>query len=302
MSKIDQLQEQFQEVHKQSLAVGKELAESIDMLSIGEVRESIATAIVEMESLTQTKSSILTRIPWAGKYVAKAKDAAKTEMLQSGKMVETVDRLFATLKKKNDNVMEVMERIYNIREHVTQYVNVLETQKVAAQDFLEEEGDTFEAQKARNLLVQITPSIVKANDRLAVMTGTLNSAQVASQAISGMLPALQGELQTELAIKASMNELKEFKEIFDSTLELVDELNYANNKQIQDTVLEVNQLAIQNPRNLKRLEQNQIERDQMHKKLAEQTAQARSNQEKALIKLEQIHTNQQLTLGHKSKD
>jgi hypothetical protein len=302
MSKIDQLQEQFQAVHSESLAIGKQYAESIDMLSLGEVKETIAKSIVEMESLVNRKTSFLERLPWAGKHLAKARDSAKTQSLQSGSMVETVDRLFNTLSKKNDNVMQVMQRIFKIREHVKNYVKVLSVQEAEIENYLDTAGDTFEAQRAKNLLVQVKPSIVKARDRMAVMTGTLNSAAVATQTISGMLPSLQGELQTELAINASMNELKEFKDIFDATLDLVEELNYSNNKQIQETLLEVNQLSIQSPRNLKRLEQNQIERQQMNAKLEAQTIQAKQEQDKSLARLSELQKSQTLSLSHMNKE
>lgn len=297
---ITDLQNEFQAVHAESLAVGKQLAESIDMLSIGDVRETIAKSIVEMESMVNRKSSLLEKLPWAGRYLAKARDAAKAEnMQQNGSMVKTVDRLFKTLTKKNESVMDVMERLYGIRQHLTQYVSILREQESQVLAFLEKEGDTFEAQKAKNLLVQIKPSIVKSIDRLEIMSGTLNSAQVASQAISGMLPSLQGELQTELAIKASMTELKEFKDLFENTLDLIEDLNYQNNKDVQETVLEVNQLAIQNPRNLKRLEAAQKERRMLHLELAKRNEEARENQAIALERLTNIQADQQKTLGYK---
>lgn len=297
---ITDLQNEFQTVHAESLAVGKQLAESIDMLSIGDVRETIAKSIVEMESMVNRKSSLLEKLPWAGRYLAKARDAAKAEnMQQNGSMVKTVDRLFKTLTKKNESVMDVMERLYGIRQHLTQYVSILREQESQVLAFLEKEGDTFEAQKAKNLLVQIKPSIVKSIDRLEIMSGTLNSAQVASQAISGMLPSLQGELQTELAIKASMTELKEFKDLFENTLDLIEDLNYQNNKDVQETVLEVNQLAIQNPRNLKRLEAAQKERRMLHLELAKRNEEARENQAIALERLTNIQADQQKTLGYK---
>ena len=39
---VEELQQQFTKVHQESLGVGRELAESIDMMSVGEVRETIA--------------------------------------------------------------------------------------------------------------------------------------------------------------------------------------------------------------------------------------------------------------------
>lgn len=298
MKSIDAIQLEFQQVQTESLAAGKLLAESIDMLSVGEVKETIAKSLVEMESLVSRESSKLERFPILGKYLAKARDTAKVEMAQSGKMVETVERLFKTLKNKNDNVMDVMERIYNIREHVKQYIVILQAQEAVLEEFLESDNDSFEAQKARNLLVQIKPSIIKSHDRLAVMAGTLNSAQVASQAISSMLPSLQGELQTELAINSAMNELHEFKEIFDATVNMVEELNHSNNVQVRATVLEVNQLAVQNPRNLERLKKNQEDRQQMHLELRKQTQEAQAKQIQALGDLSKLQESQALSLGH----
>lgn len=302
MKSIDQLQEEYQSVHQQSLDIGRNLADSIDMLSVGEVKETIATAMVEMESLTQRESSILEKLPFAGKYLAKARDKAKVESAQSGKMVEVVDRLFATLKNKNDTVMNVMQRIYKLREHTSEYIALLEDQEHKIEEFLAAGEDSFEAQKARNLLVQVKPSLVKARDRLATMTGTLNSASQASQVISSLLPSLQGELQTELAIKASMNELKEYKDIFDATIEMVDELNHTNNKQIQETVLEVGTMSISNPTNLARLKKNQEERNAMNLKLMEQTTAAKKAQLVALDDLNDLQKRQKLSLAYIKED
>lgn len=294
MTNIDDLQNNFTEMHSQSLAIGKKLAGSIDMLSIGDVQETIARSVVEIEGIVGRKTSMLEKLPWAGKFLTKARDKAKEEQLKSGSIVATVDRLFQSLSNKNDNVMEVMEDLYKIREHAKQYLLALTEQEAEVLEFLQDEelSDTFEGQKARNLLAQIKPSIIKTRDHIAIMNGNLNAAQVASSTISGMLPSLQGELQTSLAINGAMNELKEFKDIFDSTIDLIEELNHTNNTNVQETILSVNELTIHSPKGLKRLEQNQIERAKLNEKLTKQTEQAKLAQLDAIDRMTSIQNNQ----------
>tara|TARA_Y100001938_G_scaffold138252_1_gene203435 strand:- start:427 stop:1362 length:936 start_codon:yes stop_codon:yes gene_type:complete len=294
---ITTLETQYADLHSQSLDIGKQLAASIDMLSIGDTKELIARSIVEMESLVNRKESMLERLPFMGKYFAKARDAAKEESIKSGNMVKTVERLFTTLKTKKDNMMEIMEEIYKIREFTKQYAEHLESQKNEITEYLEEiegtEDDlSMEATKAKNLLVQVSPSLIKARDNVATMNGILNTAQMAATKISAMLPALQGEMQTELAINAGLSELKEFKEVFDATSDLIHEVSYTNSQTLYDTVLEVTELEVSDPKHIARLEDAQAKRNQLNKELVKRREKQLEGQKQTMIRLEKISANQ----------
>lgn len=298
---ITKLETQYADLHSQSLDIGKQLASSIDMLSIGDTKELIAKSIVEMESLVNRKESMLERLPFMGKYFAKARDAAKEETIKSANMVETVERLFTTLKNKKDNMMEIMEEIYKIREFTKQYAEHLDKQKAEITEYLDEVRGTddelsMDATKAKNLLVQVSPSLIKARDNVATMNGILNTAQMAATKISAMLPALQGEMQTELAINAGLSELKEFKEVFDATSDLIHEVSYTNSENLNATILEVTALEVSDPKHVARLEEAQVKRIKLNKQLKEQQTLALENQNKTIDRLEKITQNQAKSL------
>lgn len=298
---ITKLETQYADLHSQSLDIGKQLASSIDMLSIGDTKELIAKSIVEMESLVNRKESMLERLPFMGKYFAKARDAAKEETIKSGNMVKTVERLFKTLKNKKDNMMEIMEEIYKIREFTKQYAEHLESQKEEITEYLDEIRGTddelsMDATKAKNLLVQVSPSLIKARDNVATMNGILNTAQMAATKISAMLPALQGEMQTELAINAGLSELKEFKEVFDATSDLIHEVSYTNSQTLNSTILEVTELEVSDPKHIARLEEAQVARFKLNKELGQRRKLALENQNKTIDRLERITQNQTKSL------
>lgn len=298
---ITKLETQYADLHSQSLDIGKQLASSIDMLSIGDTKELIAKSIVEMESLVNRKESMLERLPFMGKYFAKARDAAKEETIKSGNMVKTVERLFKTLKNKKDNMMEIMEEIYKIREFTKQYAEHLDKQKTEITEYLDEVRGTddelsMDATKAKNLLVQVSPSLIKARDNVATMNGILNTAQMAATKISAMLPALQGEMQTELAINAGLSELKEFKEVFDATSDLIHEVSYTNSQTLNSTILEVTELEVSDPKHIARLEEAQVARIKLNKELGQRRKLALENQNKTIDRLERITQNQTKSL------
>jgi hypothetical protein len=297
---ITQLETNYSDMHSQSLKISKSLVKQIDMLSVGEAKELIANSIVEMESLVNRKTSFFEKMPMFGKYLAKAKDEAKQHQIKSGSMTKAVDRLFHTLNNKNEQMMTVMQEIFKIREHTIQYVAALKEQEAQIEAYLAENDATesMDALKARNLLVQIKPSILKATDNIATMAGTLNAAGMASTKISGMLPALQGELQTELAINAAATQLKEFKEIFDGTVDLIEELSHQNSKEVRETVLQVTDIQVTNPKHIARLEQNQKDREQLHLELQKRRERAEEDQKDQLNLLTQLTNNQSKALAY----
>lgn len=289
---IEQLEKDYQTFAASSRDIGKNIANSVSMLQLDNVNESVADAVVQIESLTN-KTGTLRKLPFLGRFIIKAQDTMKEEQLRTGKMVEVVDRLFSSLNDKKDNIVSVMGTLFDLKEQLADEVTTMVTKEGQAQE-IAVEGKGVDALKARNLLVQVQQSIIKAKDRVQIIDATVRSAEASTIAISSLLPTLQGELITEMAIQSGLQELKEFKQIFDTTIQVVEDLNVTNNRNMKEVMLDVVDLAISRPNDIARLENLNADRVKFKDQLQDKMDKAKREQEKGLNVLSEVRSKQPL--------
>lgn len=249
MTSITQLEQQFEVFTADQRDLGKSISTSISMLQLDQVQEAIASAVVEIEKVTNKseKASIFQKIPLLGKFISAAKESSAEEQLREGNMVEVVDRLFNSLSAKKDNIVSVANTLFDLKEKLQTQVIGLTSQEEEVKQIAYVEKESRDTFQAKNLLVQISPTIQKAVDRIDVIDVTIKSAQVSASKISALLPSLHGDLITELAIQAGLQELKDFKQIFDATVDVVEELSATNNTTMNEVLLDVADLAVNKP-------------------------------------------------------
>lgn len=295
MKPVIELENQYQDFSANTRDIGKSISQSISMLQLDSVQETIADAVVQIEKITNKTSqpSALSKLPFLGKYLAKAKEDVKAENLKSGNMVEVVDRLFTALEAKKENIVSVSETLFSLKEKLINEVQGLEEQEFQVLEIIEK-GSGSEVFKANNLLVQVQPTLISAKDRISVIDATIKSAQVSAIKISSMLPALQGGLITEMSIQAGLQELNDFKEIFDATVNVVEELNRTNNETMNKTLLDVVDLAVANPTKnaVARIESLNNDRAALQAKIKEKMDKAVKEQQKTLKTLAEVRTAQ----------
>ena len=288
---IEQLEKDYQIFAKQSRDIGENIAKSVSMLQLDDVNASVADAVVQIEGLSNKQSSTLSKLPYFGKWMIKAKDSIKEEQLRTGKMVEVVDRLFSSLNDKKDNIVTVMTTLFELQGQLAAEVSVMEEKEILATE-LANTGVGIVPLKAKNLLVQLKQSIIKAKDRVQIINATVMSAEASTTAISSLLPTLQGELITEMAIQAGLQELQEFKAVFDATISVVEDLNEANNGTMKNVLLEVVDLAISSPTDIAKLENLNTDRAKFKKQLQDKMENAKIEQERGLVILSQVQSGQ----------
>jgi len=293
---IEQLEQDYQTFAKSSLTIGRSIANSVSMLQLDNVNESVAAAVLQIEALTNKSipESNLSRLPFFGKFIAKAKESNEQETLRSGKMVDVVDRLFASLTQKKDNIVSVMTTLFELKVQLEEELTEMVKKEATALEISADSG--ISGLKARNLLVQVQQSIIKANDRVQIIDATVQSAEASTVAISSLLPSLQGELITEMALQAGLQELKEFKQIFDTTIEVVENLNTANNTSMKSVMLDVVDLAVSRPTDLVRLQKLNDDRTAFRNKLQDKMQAAKEEQLTSLTVLGDVRAGQ-LKLG-----
>ena len=281
---IAQLEQQYEDFSANARDIGRGIADSVSMMQLDAVQESIASAVVEIESVTNKtdKKSFFENIPGLGRFITKVKEDANEEELRNGNMVEVVDRLFNSLNAKKKNIETVAGSLYDLKERLIDQIESLESQEQAVQLIAYE--DTADSFKAKNLLVQITPTLSKAIDRVDVISITIKSAQVSAQKISAMLPSLHGDLITEMSIQAGLQELKDFKQVFDATVDVVEELSATNNKTMGEVLRDVADLAVNKPtaKALARIENTNADRAKLAQDIKEKMSLAVKQQDKAL--------------------
>jgi len=293
MTNIEQLELDYQAFANSSKDIGKGIAHSVSMMQLDVVNESVASAVIQIEQMANKgqERSAFAKIPYFGKFIDKAKASVKEEQLRTGKMVEVVDRLFESLNAKKENIVSVMGTLFELKNQLSNEVDVMIEKEALALEIAEDQ-DSLSGLKARNLLVQVQQSIVKAKDRVQIIDATVRSAEASTMAISSLLPTLQGELITEMAIQSGLQELKEFKQIFDLTIETVESLNTTNNSSMKEVMLDVVDLAISRPHDIARLESLNSDRSKFRDKLQAKMDAAKKEQVKGLEVLANVRSTQ----------
>ena len=296
MKTIEQLASEYEAFAATSRDIGKSIASSVSMLQLDAVQESIASAVIEIEKVTNktNKKSFFESIPGLGKFITKAK--ADEENLKSGNMVEVVDRLFESLNAKRQNIETVAMSLYDLKERLLEQIKCLEKQEKEVLEVSKVDGaDSF---KAKNLRVQIAPVLGKSIDRVDIINVTIKSAQVSAQRISSMLPSLHGDLITEMSIQAGLQELKDFKQVFDATVDVVEELSATNNSTMGEVLRDVADLAVNKPttKALARISNTNQERIKLAEDIKAKMISARKQQDEALVVLSEARQTQQHNL------
>jgi len=289
MTTVAELERQYENFSASTRDIGKGIARSVSMLQLDEVQETIASAVIQIEKVTnKTDKSAFSKLPFLGKYFQKAKEEIKEEQLKSGSMTEVVDRLFEALLAKKENIVSVADTLYNLKDKLIQEVQGLEQQESQVLEITHNDGS--EGFKARNLLVQIQPTLIGAKDRIGVIDATIRSAEVCSTKISSMLPALHGGLITEMSIQAGLQELSDFKQVFDATVDVVEDLNRTNNESMNKVLLDVVDLAVSNPTKnaVSRIENLNKDRSELQMKVKAKLAKATQEQQKTLESLAEV--------------
>lgn len=275
--------------------LGKGIAKSVSMLQLDEVKGEIANAVLEIEKITNKTNSpsALARIPFIGKFVQQAKEANAEEQLKSGNMVEVVDRLFAALEAKKVNIESTSNMLFDLKEKLIDEVAGLSELERNVLEVIDTDTGR-EAFLAKNLLMQVQPTLIQAKDRIGIIDATIQAASVSAQKISSMLPQLQGGLITEMGIQAGLQELNDFKLVFDATVDVVEELSADNNAKIKKTMLDVVDLAVAtgSKKTQLRLTNMNAERADVEAQLKEKMNKAVQLQEKQLVKLAEVRATQ----------
>jgi len=290
---ITTLEQNYANFTNTSKTLGSQLAESVNMLQLDSVNSAVAEAVLQMESMVSKSPSKMASIPFIGKYLSKAKTDLAEKEIKSSKMVDVVDRLFTSLSTKKDNMMNVMETLFNIKELLVKEVAFMIEQESLARE-ISMEGKGIEVTKAKNLLVQVSQSIVKSRDRISVIDTTCKAAEATTMAVSQLLPSLQGELITEMAIQGGLQELKDFKTIFDNTLEIVNNLSQENNSSMIKVLEDVVDLSVTRPTDIARLEETAMSRNAVQERLKKKLMAAQVQQDKDIKTLTEIRSEQQL--------
>lgn len=292
---IKDLETAYSKFSTTSMKLGNQLADNISMLQLDDTNQNVVEAVLEIEKLTNKKEkSFLRKLPLLGRYVGKAEEAITEEKLRNSNITEVVGRLFSSLESKKNNIIDVMEKLYTIKEQLSHDVDEMIELEHTVKEIASSDLNNMEVSLAKNLMVQVTPSIIKAKDRIGIIDTTCRAAQATTQSISGLLPSLQGELITEMAIQGGLNELKEFKELFDNTMSTVHQLTKENQTNMGQVLEDVIDLSVTTSRDIVAIENSGKERAALHAKLKEKMAKAVKKRDEDIQRLDVVRENQQV--------
>lgn len=291
---IKDLEQDYQTFVTATSEASRDISDAVSMLDLEGANEAIASAVLEIDSLTSKGRSTLQKIPFFGKYLAKAAtEADKTNLTESG-VGAVVDRLFNALSNKKSQIEEVVESLFTLKDKLEAQVEGLAKHEGYVQQLVETDLKSIEAFHAKNLLVQIQPTLIKAKDRLQTVNITIQAAAVCAQKISAMLPQLQTDLLTEMNIQASLNSLRDFQRVYDATLQIIEEVSAANDEIMTEVLLDVADLGVNkpSPTQLARMEQATAKRIQVTNEVRAKMEEGMKAREAALASLAEARLEQ----------
>lgn len=307
---VDELKGKFTKLQDDAYVVSQKLAEDVSMLELGETKELITNAILELEEFAGANEAVsigfvgkiqngLLALP-GGKTVAKILGDVKEEKekndLASGNIKEAAERLFATLENKQVTLEKTTYSVMEIKERRVQDLGTLEDMESSLTEMLENPNTSpKELFQARNMIIQVKEALIQSNSKIDQVEIIIESAQSSSFAITSLLPKIKNNFLDDLTIATSLNHLLQYKEMFDSTLTLVNNIEEHNFEKINRAMVDVVDLNVTTSETdrLTRMSKGRIT---AHDKLIAKTKEQIAKQTISINELSKVQ-NQMLTLN-----
>lgn len=296
---VDTLKTQFTTLQDEAYVVSQRLAEDISMLELDETKEMITNAIAELEAFAGANEAVsigfmskigsgLLALPGA-KTIAGLVTDVKTEsdkqQLASGNIKEAAERLFATLENKQKTLEKTTFSVMEIKTRRDADLGILYDLEQELVDILEDENTSpKENFQARNMIIQVKEALIQSTSKIDQVGIIIESAQSSTFAITSLLPKIKNNFLDDLTIATGLNHLLQYKEMFDSTLRLVNDIEEHNFAKINKAMIDVVDLNITTSQTdrLTRMSKGRLE---AHDKLIQKTKNQIALQTKSIKEL-----------------
>lgn len=314
LTSVTELKTKFTTLQDEAYVLSQKLAEDVSMLELDETKEMITSAIQELEAFAGANEAVsigfmgklgnmMLALPGA-KTIAGAVGAIATEVdkqrIGSGNIKQAAERLFATLENKQKTLEKTT---YSVMEIKTRRVQDLDTLKAMEQELItileNPETDPREMFQGRNMIIQVKEALIQSTSKIDQVEIIIEAAQSSTFAITSLLPKIKNNFLDDLTIAAGLNHLLQYKDMFDSTLALVNNIEEHNFAKINRAMVDVVDLNITTSQT-DRLTRMSGDRVKAHTALIDKTKSQIAKQTQSIQALSQVQV-QMTQLGDRQK-
>ena len=262
----EQLDTDYTSLLNDSVKFADKIAAGIEMADLGAAQEELLQVSREIANAGSDDA----KKGFFGRMFQSAKEKTEDELAKRKTVNEVVDNMFGMLDNRQRKLVKAVQVLEAVDE-------TLKTEEVAltklegGSNFLLGDGGLkgSEIMVCTSVATQCGVSIMKNQKNQQTVDVVMKTAMQLSSDVSKQLPKLRQALNSELTMSQTLNELREFKEAFDTTTDAIDSLSDANNDQMFEMMNAVLDVQARDTKEVERI-------DRQSKLNAERTAQLRT--------------------------
>lgn len=276
---IESLMAEYETLTEQNKNVAKGITDATQLIDGESIQEQLADAVILLEGDASKgqERSWFSKVPYFGDYLDKAKEKARKEMVKKGSANEGIEKMFNALKSKRDSVRHIVDTLVELRENLLDNLEGLQAQQEKAnlvyavlQDEEERKGLMHDQIKARNLLMDIGSRVIVITSQVENIEHVIQSAQGAVTRMGEIMPSLEINMMTEIAISNSVGQLKDVMSMLSEINKFTKEISATNDNEIQKAVVDTIELVI-NTGETKQLANLMSQRDKLDAEVKKKT-------------------------------
>ena len=271
---IKDLQDAYNATKREDTKDTSKLTNNFTLKGLDEVKELVATAMVQIDELANkgkeeaTSSSITNKalaiIPGGSKlstWLGVKQDQLKIEQIQQKSISEVVETLKNAIETKREEVIVIIEDLSAIRENMTSRLSTYEDidKKVSA-IVQTAASNTREMLDAQLLGAMVKQTIEKLHsDVKSMIEPLIAAATVSVQQIQALLPTIENDLQNKMSIKVVQQQLADLNQMTKEVTNLASSAGSRIKESVHQTIYSSLELLSNTGIDVKQLEQNAVD-------------------------------------------
>ena len=255
----EQLDNEYQTILSKSVKFADKIAQGVNMADLGSARDDLISVAQNITQASEVESK-----SFLGRLFQTSKAKAEEEIMKRQSVQEVTDKMFGMLSQRQDKLIKAVQVLEKVDESLKEEATDLMKLESGSNLLLghEEELKGSEIMVCRNVATQCGVSIMKNQKNQQTVDVVKRTAMELSNRVAQQLPKLRQALNSELTMAQTLNDLREFKEAFDTTTEAIDSISDANNDQMFQMMEAVIDVDTRDQKDIERIErQDKLNRE-----------------------------------------
>ncbi len=255
----EQLDSEYKTILNKSVKFADSIAAGVDMADLGSARDDLIAVAQNITQATEVEEK-----GFLGRLFQTSKAKAEAEIMKRQSVQEVTDKMFSMLSKRQDKLIKAVQVLEKVDESLKTEATDLMKLETGSNLLLghEEQLKGSEMMVCRNVATQCGVSIMKNHKNQQTVDVVKKTAMELSNRVAQQLPKLKQALNSELTMAQTLNDLREFKEAFDTTTEAIDQISDANNDQMFEMMEAVIDVDTRDQKDIERIErQDKLNRE-----------------------------------------